>query len=227
MSMSSLKPREMYITAAWESFCRGMWQIRHPIIPRNSSLCCHPHSFNNLLHVGRSAPGKFLSPCQQSWRVSQWLQALPGPSGPEHCTSCLVSARVPSSLTVVCIRSPFDGVMEWNAPTLDGDNAIPLSLHGAAPFQGVLWARENCSGLSRGPLWREVECKKTLTFLLPVSSWAPGSPGHYLRFRTRCMMHNPDVFSLFLPFLAAFNVGLLPISQSWDCYSTVFKMTLL
>lgn len=164
------------------------------------------------------------------------------------------------------------------------------------------------------------------TLLLPVSSWAPGSPGHYLHFRTRCMMHKPGscfldnsvrnvmcftqiwvaatpgvalmikifpwlkprvteacwhfywenvhvltgypttrrrgqgfvcfaegslkhlvtilspgdtwgfeawsvsylsvkgqrCFFLLLPFLAAFNMGLLLINQRWDCYSTVF-----
>lgn len=173
-SMSSLKHRAMYITAAWESFCRGMWQIGHPVILRISTLCCHPHSFNHLLHVGRSAPGKFLSPCQQSWRVSQWLQALPGSWwtwAPHQLLALSQGPIVPHSGLHTL---PFwwgDGV---KCSDTDEDNATPLSLHGVAPLQGVLCTRENCLGLLRGPLWGEVETAKNSHFppaRILLSTW--------------------------------------------------------
>lgn len=47
------------------------------------------------------------------------------------------------------------------------------------------------SGKTAWAFWGDL-CGEKLRLqktLLPVSSWAPGSPGHCLHFRTRCMMH--------------------------------------
>lgn len=170
ISMSPPKHRAMYITTAWESFCRGMWHIRLPIILRISILCC----LNHLLHAGRSAPGKFLSPCQQSWRVSQWLQAFPGSWWTWVPHQLLALSQGPILPHSGLHMFPFWWVMEWNAPTLDGNNATALSLHGGAPFQGILCTRENCLGLLRSPLWRKVEIAKNSHFppaCIKLSTW--------------------------------------------------------
>lgn len=131
MSTSSLKHRAMYTTAAWESSWGGTWKSWHPVphetqtIPRISTLCCLlPYSFNHHLQVGSSAPGKFLSRCQQSWGVSRWLQALPGSWWAwapilRSPTSPSPSARIPSAPTTM--PSPGHDVL-WFAhvPPLTG-----------------------------------------------------------------------------------------------------------
>lgn len=133
-----------------------MWQIRPPIILRISTLCCHPQS-NHLLHGGRSAPSKFLPPCQQSWMVSQWLQAFPGSWWtwvPHQLFALSQGPILPHSGLHMLLFWWGNGVKCTN--TGWGQCNSSVTAWRCHIPRGPLY-QENCLGLLRGPLWRKVE----------------------------------------------------------------------
>lgn len=160
--MSSLKNRAMYITAAWEPFCRGMWQIRRP------SFSGFPHyvAIHTLLIISFMREGLLqVSFCLPASKAGGWARDSkhsldPGGSWP------WVPHQLPAlSQGPILPHSGLHTLPFWWNNGVKCTNTGWGQCHSSvtAPFQGVLCTRENCLGFLRGPLWRKVEIAKNLS----------------------------------------------------------------